>query len=77
MWRDISSAPVRKRVLVCGGEIGDRPVIASDIPGMCSPVPPPDGTQEWYRETSRGTGSIWPHPTHWMEIPRAYSEGET
>lgn len=67
-WLPIGSAPERERVLVCGGDV--RSVcIAQNDPERYSPGP--KDYQCWYQETSRGSGSIHPPPTHWQPLPPA------
>ena len=69
-WEPIETAPHRQRVLVCGGDdLRGRVIIAQSIPGACSPLPVNDVRHEWYSDTTRGTGKIWPSPTHWMPLP--------
>lgn len=64
-WLPIESAPMRQRVIVCHGD-GCVEIAESD-PGRYSQLPKTE--PEWYRITSRGTGKIWPHPTHWLPLP--------
>jgi hypothetical protein len=66
-WRPIETAPEYIAVLVCGGDCRGRVCIAMNDPTRFSPAP--NAMQSWYEQVSRGTGSIWPAPTHWMPLP--------
>lgn len=71
-WMPIETAPIKQVVLVCGGDLREVEMAQCD-PGRYTPwseshhVPPPIAS--WYLRTSRGSGKIWPAPTHWMPLP--------
>lgn len=72
-WMPIDTAPEKVRVLVTGGDTPNRTGIATNDPDRYTPYHESHHKlpriQSWYSETTRGSGKIWPAPTHWMPLP--------
>ncbi len=72
-WQPIESAPEKVRVLVCGGDTPNKVSTAINDPDRYTPWHESHAAlpriQAWYSETTRGSGKIWPAPTHWMPLP--------
>ncbi len=79
-WQPIETAPERQRVLVCGGATPNGVCFAECDPGRYVPYDPSADRailpKAWYSDTTRGSGSIWPSPTHWMPVPAAHEQGD-
>lgn len=72
-WQAIESAPEKVRVLVCGGDTPNKVSTAINDPDRYTPWHESHAAlpriQAWYSETTRGSGKIWPAPTHWQPLP--------
>lgn len=72
-WQPIESAPEKVRVQVCGGDTPNKVSIAVNDPDRYTPWHESHAAlprvHAWYSETTRGSGKIWPAPTHWQPLP--------
>lgn len=72
-WLPIETAPEKARVLVTGGDTPNSVCIAINDPDRYTPYHESHHRlpriQGWYSDTTRGSGKIWPAPTHWRPLP--------
>lgn len=72
-WQRTDGAPEKVRVLVSGGDTPNGVCVAINDPDRYTPWHESHASlprlKAWYSDSTRGSGKIWPAPTHWMPLP--------